>query len=455
MDGYSPMPVEGLAEAIGFTHNRIPLLVLIGGLTGAATAFAMMCFSAVINYPINVGGRGLNSWPAFVPITFELTILFGSFAAVFGMLGLNGLPMPYHPVFNSPGFAKASRSRFFLCIEARDPKFDPAATRGSSKAWAEAGGGGRRCRDRRDPESRKDRGCEPGPFRRRVGRPRASAAAWSLRPGVGRLQRAGHGHPAEVQAAPAEHVLRRRPVVGPVEPGTVARGPAQDEPAFDTGEVDGKLVGFIPLKGFDPSEKLDPAEAREARRTALERGRERYNIFCSPCHGRTGDGNGMIVQRGFSRPPSFHEPTGSARPRRALLPRDHQRLRRDVLVRLADPARRPLGDHRLRPGPATQPERRARRPARRPSGRSRPRRRARRNERDAPPPDGGRRPRCSTNEPARAGSARLRRLGLLAGTGGPGGLAGPGAGHARGTSSRPTWWRTSSSSAWASAAWRR
>ncbi len=129
MDAYSPMPVEGLAEALGFTHNRMPLIVLIGGLMGAATAFGMMYFSAVIHYPINVGGRGLNSWPAFVPITFELTILFGSFAAVFGMLGLNGLPMPYHAVFNAPGFAMASRSRFFLCIEATDPKFDLAATR--------------------------------------------------------------------------------------------------------------------------------------------------------------------------------------------------------------------------------------------------------------------------------------------------------------------------------------
>ena len=129
MDAYSPMPVEGLAEAIGFTKNRIPLLVLIGGITGAATAYAMMYFSAVLNYPLNVGGRGLNSWPAFVPITFELTILFGSFAAVLGMLGLNGLPMPYHPVFNAPGFAMASRNRFFLCIESRDPKFDYQATR--------------------------------------------------------------------------------------------------------------------------------------------------------------------------------------------------------------------------------------------------------------------------------------------------------------------------------------
>lgn len=129
MDAYSPMPVDGLAEAIGFTKNRIPLLVLIGGILGAATAYGMMYFSAVIHYPIDIGGRGLNSWPAFVPITFELTILFGSFAAVLGMLGLNGLPMPYHPVFNAPGFAMASRNRFFLCIESRDPKFDHVATR--------------------------------------------------------------------------------------------------------------------------------------------------------------------------------------------------------------------------------------------------------------------------------------------------------------------------------------
>lgn len=129
MDAYSPLPVDGLAEAMGFTRNRLPLLVLIGGLTGAATAYSMIYFSTVLNYPINIGGRGLNSWPAFVPIMFELTILFASLTAVFGMILLNGLPMPYHPVFNSPGFARASQNRFFLCIEAKDPKFDPEATR--------------------------------------------------------------------------------------------------------------------------------------------------------------------------------------------------------------------------------------------------------------------------------------------------------------------------------------
>lgn len=129
IDAYSPFPVEGLAEAIGFHHNRIPLIVLIGGLLGGGGAFLMMWFSAVVNYPINVGGKPLLSWPAFIPITFELTILAGALAAVFGMLGLNGLPMPHHPLFYVPDFTRASRSRFFLCIQADDPLFNLDDTR--------------------------------------------------------------------------------------------------------------------------------------------------------------------------------------------------------------------------------------------------------------------------------------------------------------------------------------
>jgi hypothetical protein len=129
IDAFSPFPVEGLAEAIGFHRNRLPLIVLIGGLLGGSGALFMMWFSAVLNYPINVGGKPLFSWPAFVPITFELTILAASFAAVFGMLGLNGLPMPHHPLFYVPDFTRASRSRFFLCIQADDPLFDLDGTR--------------------------------------------------------------------------------------------------------------------------------------------------------------------------------------------------------------------------------------------------------------------------------------------------------------------------------------
>jgi Protein of unknown function (DUF3341) len=129
LDAFSPFPVEGLAEAIGFRRNRMPLIVLIGGILGGIGAFAMMWFSAVINYPINVGGKPLLSWPAFVPITFELTVLAASLSAVFGMLGLNGLPMPHHPLFYVPEFNRASQDRFFLLIQSDDPLYDPEGSR--------------------------------------------------------------------------------------------------------------------------------------------------------------------------------------------------------------------------------------------------------------------------------------------------------------------------------------
>jgi Alternative complex III, ActD subunit len=129
MDAYSPVPIEELGELLDGHHSRLPSLVLLGGILGGLGGFLLCYWTSVIDYPINVGGRPLNSWPAFIPITFECTVLAAALMAVLGMLGLNGLPMPYHPVFNEPRFALSSSDRFFLCIEADDPLFDREETR--------------------------------------------------------------------------------------------------------------------------------------------------------------------------------------------------------------------------------------------------------------------------------------------------------------------------------------
>jgi len=129
MDAYSPFPIEELHEALGSAPSRLPLIVLIGGLVGCIGGYALEYWSSVIAYPLNIGGKPLHSWPAFIPVTFECTILAAALSCVLGMLALNGLPMPYHPVFNLPRFALASRNRFFLCIESKDPKFDLEVTR--------------------------------------------------------------------------------------------------------------------------------------------------------------------------------------------------------------------------------------------------------------------------------------------------------------------------------------
>jgi hypothetical protein len=128
IDAYTPFPVEGVAEALEIHHTSVPLIVLIGGCLGALTGAVMQYFSSVYDYPMNIGGRPFDSWPSFVIITFELTILFAGLFSIFGMLALNGLPEPHHPLFNEPRFDRATQDRFFFSIEVTDPRFDRDST---------------------------------------------------------------------------------------------------------------------------------------------------------------------------------------------------------------------------------------------------------------------------------------------------------------------------------------
>jgi ActD protein len=128
VEAYTPYPIEGLAELLGFHRNAVPLWTLLGGLLGGAGAYFLQWYSAVIDYPINSGGRPLHAWPAFIPATFEMTVLGAALAAFFGFVILNGLPRLYHPVFNAREFDLASRNRFFLCIRASDRQFERGRT---------------------------------------------------------------------------------------------------------------------------------------------------------------------------------------------------------------------------------------------------------------------------------------------------------------------------------------
>jgi hypothetical protein len=129
MDAYSPIPIEELSDALGLRPTRLPRLVLLGGIFGGLGGFALEVWTQAIDYPMNVGGRPLVSWPQYIPVTFETTVLGAALTCFIGMWALNRLPMPYHPVFNVTAFERASTDRFFLCIEAHDKQFDLVQTR--------------------------------------------------------------------------------------------------------------------------------------------------------------------------------------------------------------------------------------------------------------------------------------------------------------------------------------
>ena len=129
MDAYSPVPVEGLAAAMGRRRTVTPLIMLLGGIAGGVTGFFVQWYSAVVDYPFNIGGRPFNSWVSWIPITFEMTVLVSAISGVVGMLFLNGLPHYHHPIFNARGIERATVDRFFLCLESSDPKWDEAGTR--------------------------------------------------------------------------------------------------------------------------------------------------------------------------------------------------------------------------------------------------------------------------------------------------------------------------------------
>jgi hypothetical protein len=129
MDAYSPYPIEELHHALGIGRSKVPIIMLTGGILGGLGGLSLAAWASAIAYPMNIGGRPLLSWPAFIPVAYECTILLAALSGVVGMLALNGLPSPYHPVFNVPRFALASRNRFFLCVRARDGQFDLDRTR--------------------------------------------------------------------------------------------------------------------------------------------------------------------------------------------------------------------------------------------------------------------------------------------------------------------------------------
>ncbi len=316
MECYTPYPVEEAAEALHFHKTRVPLVCLLGGLMGVTTAGLMETWINVWAYPLNIAGRPLFSWPAFIIPAYEWTILFAGLSAAFGMIALNGLPQLYHPLFNAPNFRDgATTDKFFLCLEAVDPKFSLTETRALLESFAAVSVVGGRPLMQRQGTGDQGRGTR---------RTRQwQSLRWPLRwfwLDAGRI--GVHDQPKFFPQRGTDFYADGRSVRPQVE-NTVARGQLHEDSYFYTGLVDGKEGDGLPF----------PVTAQ-----VLARGQERYNVYCTPCHSRVGNGAGMIVDRGYAPAGNFHTVRLESAPLGPLLQRDDQRLRarcRDYAAQIA------------------------------------------------------------------------------------------------------------------------
>src|SRR5260370_29586776 len=317
LDAYAPFPVEGLSQALGLKRNLVPLIALFGGLAGGVGGFGFQYWVAAITYPMNVGGRPLNSWPAFIPVTFELTILGASLAAVFGMLALNRLPQPHHPVCNVHPFTHASSDRFFVCVEARDPRFQLEETSRVLQSL----------HAHHVNEVSLDYLLA---LPRRRMRRRFPDFRWRLR-----LPAAGHGQPAEEPAAFAFRILWRWPL------GAAAGGKR-------CGARSDCRRRTLSSQGFEqfPADREPPAS--RARRRTLQ-----HFLYSLPQ---------FAGRRQWPGGHSRHEKAAQLSPRppspgaqRLYLLHHNQRFRPDAGLLGADSAARSLGHHCIYPRTSAQP----------------------------------------------------------------------------------------------------
>ena len=337
IDAYSPFPIEELHEALGMHHNRLPLIVLIGGLIGCIGGYLLQYWAAGIAYPLNVGGKPFNAWPMFIPVTFECTILGAALSAVLGMLALE---RPADAV--SPGLQRAA-------FRARQPEPVLPVHR-SARSEVQPRGDAPLPRNAR-AEGGLDR-CPLGLSALRLCALRLCVLARSA------SSSSDAARTCTTSRATARSRHRRSSPTTPPR-GRRCRAPSRAASCATTSSC-------IRARSTGSRRTMFPFAIDDA---VMARGQEAFNAFCSPCHGRTGRGDGIVVKRGYTRPPDLTDENAAQRPGRPLLRRDHERLRRDAGSRRADQGARSLGDRRLRARAAGERVGRRSTTSRRPSAR--------------------------------------------------------------------------------------